>query len=96
MLAGADPPTPASAAANITALAPIAAAKQSPSAGENLERPLVPVPSIAAAALPPNVMEGANGVRRLPPVDPNMPTLVGSCPSSPPGAVPIYPSTGIH
>jgi hypothetical protein len=63
---------------------------------ESMKKPLVPIPSMAVAPLPAETPEEANGVRRLPPVDPDMPTLVGPCPSSPPGALPIYPSTGIQ
>ena len=67
-----------------------------PSAADDLEKPLVPVPSMAAAALPPETSDGVNGVRRLPPVDPNMPTLVGTYPSGPSALSRSIPALGFN
>jgi hypothetical protein len=60
----------------------------------SLERPLVPVPRMAAVAKPIGMAEPAGAVRRLPPVDPNVPPMAG--PGLSGGAIPVYPSTGIE
>jgi len=73
-----------------------AAAEYGLSASTSLEKPLVPVPRMAAVAKPIGTADAAAAVRRLPPVDPNVPTLAGPYASGPSGAIPIYPSTGIQ
>jgi hypothetical protein len=58
------------------------------------EKPLAPVPKAIAAARPMGTAAEAV-VRRLPPVDPNVPPPTGLTASASPGdAIPIYPSTG--
>jgi hypothetical protein len=59
------------------------------------EKPLVPVPRVVAAAGPIGMPSGSASVRRLPPVDPNVPPVTASALVSPSGSIPIYPSTGI-
>jgi hypothetical protein len=96
-LAGSEAPKPIPGVANSPTADAMATAEQSPSAPDNLEKPLVPIPRMATAAIPIGTPKAAKEMHRLPPVDPNMPTLVGlsSCSSSA-GAIPIYPSTGIR
>ena len=74
---------------------PVVAVEPRRSAPENLEKPLVPIPRVLTAAMP-TVSPVAEGVRRLPPVDPKMPTLVGGDALAASGYIPIYPSTGIQ
>jgi hypothetical protein len=66
------------------------AAGHGPAALASIERPMVPVPKIAATTKP----DVAAEVRRLPPVDPNMPRITRA--NEPGGAIRIYPSTGIE
>ena len=63
-------------------------------ASRNQEKPLVPVPKVIAAERPVGTVEGT-AVRRLPPVDPNVPPVARYPSESAGGAIPIYPSTGI-
>jgi hypothetical protein len=70
-----------------------------PPAPDRLEKPMAPVPKMAGitSAVPPiGGLQGSDAVRRLPPVDPSEPTLVGTYPSRFSGSIPIYPSTGIQ
>ena len=63
----------------------------------SLEKPLVPVPGMTAAAKPTGTADPANVVRRLPPVDPNTRPTAGPYASGVSGgAIPVYPSTGIE
>ncbi len=96
MLAVSDAPKPIPDAVNSPTAVTMATAEQRPPASSNLEKPLVPIPRMAIAAGPIGTLEAAHAVRRLPPVDPNVPTLTGPYASGPPGAIPIYPSTGIQ
>jgi len=73
-----------------------AAAERGLPASTSLEKPLVPVPRMAAVAKPIGTADAAAAVRRLPPVDPNVPTMSGSYASGRSDAIPIYPSTGIQ
>jgi hypothetical protein len=91
-----DVPKPIPDAANSPSTAAPATVEQRPSVSSNLEKPLVAIPRTAIAAGVTGTLETANAVRRLPPVDPSVPTLTGPYVSGPPGAIPIYPSTGIQ
>ena len=96
-LARSETPTPIPSVAKSPTADAMATAEQRPPAPDNLEKPLVPIPRITTTARPVGSPEAAKDVLRLPPVDPNMPTLVGSYPcSSSAGAIPTYPSTGIR
>jgi hypothetical protein len=59
------------------------------------EKPLVPVPRVVAAAGPIGAASGTASVRRLPPVEPDVPPMTTSALTLPTGTIPIYPSTGI-
>ena len=92
-------------------IAPIAAsavAERHWPASANLERPMVPISKMAATGtvpifvsakmgLSPSTPGVAAAVRRLPPVDPYVPSpAAGYASASANGAIPIYPSTGIE
>lgn len=95
------PDKPAPAAPTVTASIPSFPIKEVPpteadlAAAKRLAEPLanrlVPVPKITNAA---RRAGGPAEVRRLPQVDPNVPAIPAGAQSSP-GAIPIYPSTGI-
>jgi hypothetical protein len=59
------------------------------------EKPLVPVPRVVAAAGPIGAASSTASVRRLPPVEPDVPPMTTSALTLPTGTIPIYPSTGI-
>ena len=82
-------------AAKPTADARSTAVEHPAPAPTNLERPLAPVPRMATMDKTTGA-DAAAAVRRLPPVDPNVPPAAVGYVSAPGNAVPMYPSTGIE
>ena len=71
-------------------------ARPGPLDSNGLEKPLVPIPRMGAVAKVADTSGTASAVRRLPPVDPNVPPMGTYASGSSGDAIPIYPSTAIQ